>query len=123
MCAYANGRVQSACGNLASTGPDDPNEFAMDCLDEKHLLQITAAGMPFGSWYMHGDGGSSLGGFVDFRRLRDRVIHDTTTVRTTIMTSSATNVVAVIRKRAWQPFENNAAAAAAAAAAAVTDGA
>jgi len=58
---------KSACGNLASTGPDDPNEFAMDCLDEKHLLQITAAGMPFGSWYMHGDGGSSLGGFLDTR--------------------------------------------------------
>jgi len=48
------------CGSAASG-------FAMDCIDEKHLLQIAIAAMPFGSWYMHGDGGSALGGFLDVR--------------------------------------------------------
>jgi len=41
--------------------------FAMDCIDENHLLQIVSAGMPFGSWYMHGDGGSKLGTLLDTR--------------------------------------------------------
>lgn len=51
-------RSTGNCGS-ASSG------FAMDCIDEQHLLQIVAAGMPWGSWYMHGDGGSPLGGRLD----------------------------------------------------------
>merc|ERR1719498_2271798 len=39
----------------------------LQCIDENHLLQIVTAGMPFGSWTMHGDGGSPLGGMLDVR--------------------------------------------------------
>ena len=38
--------------------------FAMDCIDEDHLLQVVTGAMPFGSWFMHGSGGFSLGGFL-----------------------------------------------------------
>ena len=41
--------------------------FAMDCIDEDHLLQVVTGAMPFGSWFMHGSGGFSLGGFLDVK--------------------------------------------------------
>jgi hypothetical protein len=61
--------------------------FAMDCIDEQHLLQVAAAAMPFGSWYMHGDGGSALGGYLDnrgmwvefyflYRLMLNKFVHD-----------------------------------------------
>jgi hypothetical protein len=51
------------CGS--ATSAKDP--FAMDCINEDHLLQVATAAMPFGSWFMHGSGGFSLGGFLDVR--------------------------------------------------------
>jgi len=45
--------------------PNDP--FAMNCIDEDHLLQVVTASMPFGSWFMHGSGGIPLGGFLDVK--------------------------------------------------------
>jgi hypothetical protein len=59
---YPELRSKSACSRGSSKDP-----FAMQCIDEDHLLQIVTAGMPFGSWFMHGDGGSPLGGFLDTR--------------------------------------------------------
>jgi chemotaxis protein histidine kinase CheA len=63
--------------------------FAMDCIDEKHLLQVSVVAPAFGSWYMHGDGGSSLGGRLDnlgmdiefyyiYRLLIKNFVHDNT---------------------------------------------
>jgi hypothetical protein len=43
----------------------DPRGFAIDCVDEDHLLQTATGAMSFGSWFMHGGGGMSLGGFID----------------------------------------------------------
>ena len=44
----------------------DPG-FALECIDEDHLLQSATAAMSFGSWYMHGLGGGNLGGFIDVK--------------------------------------------------------
>jgi hypothetical protein len=52
-------RSTAACANV--------DDNALDCVDEDHLLQIVTAGMPLGSWLMHGDGGSPLGGFLDVK--------------------------------------------------------
>merc|ERR1719453_847331 len=76
-------RSENNCGDQVSSA--DP--YAMNCLDESHLLQIVTAGMPFGSWTMHGDGGSPLGGFLDtrgmfvqfyfmFRQILKAYVHD-----------------------------------------------
>jgi hypothetical protein len=47
--------------------PAKNDPFAMNCIDENHLLQVVTAAMPFGSWFMHGSGGAPLGGFLDVR--------------------------------------------------------
>jgi hypothetical protein len=56
-------RSTNNCGSVSSDG----SGFAMDCVDEDHLLQVVTAAMPFGSWFMHGSGGFSLGGFLDVK--------------------------------------------------------
>merc|ERR1711998_84283 len=51
-----------------SAPPSAKNDpFAMNCINEDHLLQVVTAAMPFGSWYMHGSGGKPLGAFLDVR--------------------------------------------------------
>lgn len=62
-----NSKVLSSKGNCGSVTSSNPEDFAMNCIDEDHLLQVVTAAMPFGSWFMHGSGGFKLGGFLDVK--------------------------------------------------------
>jgi len=39
--------------------------YAMDCIDEDHLLQVVLAMTGWGSWFFHGSGGMPMGGYMD----------------------------------------------------------